>query len=523
MTHLRKLLFLRNLSSMPCLKYFTLPAGCSLRACSSRSQQCIPSLNRKTNDHSRQNALYGQPVALTHPHIIKAGEVLPGIQLEEVKLRRHALIQAIRAYCAVNIDKNIKNHIIIIPAANKKYMSDKIPYVFRQNSDFLYLSGCQEPESVLVMEIDSSTKHKTTIFLRPKDKHAEMWDGSRTGVELAPDVFGVEQAMDIGELMDYLCRYSFAYPNALVWYGKNCSNLSNVSHVIKDMFNCEPRSPTELIHQLRVIKSASEINLMRKSCEIASQAINRTMKQSFPGINEHHIFASVDYYARLGGANFLAYPPVVAGGTNATTIHYINNNQIIENGELVLLDAGCEYHGYTSDITRTWPVNGTFSEPQRVLYEVLQLVQSELLSCLLSTEGETLDRLFDTMCTKIGKYLQEIKLIPGSLSGVELSRAAYKFCPHHASHYLGMDVHDTPLISRNIQLKPGMVCTVEPGIYIAKDRTDVPAEFKGLGLRIEDDVLIKSCNEIEVLTAQCVKDRILLENILSNTDTQEKV
>lgn len=211
----------------------------------------------------------------------------------------------------------------------------------------------------------------------------------------------------------------------------------------------------------------------------------------------------------------MAYPPVVAGGANATVIHYVNNNQIVRDGEMVLMDAGCEFGGYTSDITRTWPINGEFSEPQRILYEVLAQVQKELLGCLQHAGGETLDQLFDTMCLKLGKYLQEVGLIPKSAQGVELGRAAYKFCPHHVSHYLGMDVHDTPLISRSIGLTPGMVCTVEPGIYIGKDRRDVPEEFRGLGLRIEDDVLILPDKQIEVLTESCVKDLRQLEALVS--------
>uniref|UniRef100_A0A2M4CVW1 Putative xaa-pro aminopeptidase n=1 Tax=Anopheles darlingi TaxID=43151 RepID=A0A2M4CVW1_ANODA len=482
---------------------------------------CSPRLKVKSKLHCCQIATYGQPVVETHPHLMKAGEVMPGIQLEEVQNRRSALFEMMKAFCTVNIDKQINHQIAIIPAATKKYMSDKIPYVFRQNTDFLYLSGCQEPDSLLLLEIDASDKRKVTLFLRPKDKHAEMWDGPRTGVQLAPQVFGLDEAVDIKELKNYLVKYSEIHRNPVLWY--DSINLDSISHIVKEVFNTERLSLAPLIQQLRVCKSPSECELMRKSCEIASAAINRTMAESFPGISEHHVFASVDYYSRLNGANFLAYPPVVAGGSNATTIHYINNNQIVKAGDLILLDAGCEYHGYTSDITRTWPVNGSFTEPQLVLYEVLQQVQAELLDCLLHVGGDTLDRLFETMCTKIGKYLQEIKLIPASVSGVELSRAGYRFCPHHVSHYLGMDVHDTPLVSRSTRLLPGMVCTVEPGIYIANERRDVPIEFRGIGMRIEDDVLIKSETEIEILSHQCVKDRNQLEHMFVRRDGQSKI
>lgn len=186
----------------------------------------------------------------------------------------------------------------------------------------------------------------------------------------------------------------------------------------------------------------------------------------------------------MNGASYLAYPPVVATGPNATTIHYINNTQTTGPTDLVLMDAGkshrllsaqnfffaiskyppgCEYGGYTSDITRTWPISGSFTQSQLVLYEIVHTVQKELIDVLLKDGGLTLDSLFDTMCLRLGIYLQEIGLVQKGLVGMELARAAYAYCPHHVSHYLGMDVHDTPTISRSVHLQPGMVCTVEPG------------------------------------------------------------
>lgn len=216
----------------------------------------------------------------------------------------------------------------------------------------------------------------------------------------------------------------------------------------------------------------------------------------------------------MAGASFLAYPPVVAAGRNATIIHYVQNTQLAKSGEMILMDAGCEYGGYSSDITRTWPVNGRFTDTQRVLYEVVWTLQKDLLNAMLKDGGRTLDDLFDTMCLRLGQLLQEAGLLKRTLAGIELSRAAFKLCPHHVSHYLGMDVHDTPLMPRTLPLVPGMVCTVEPGIYIPADSTDVPAEFRGLGIRIEDDVLIAGDQTIEVLTEECIKEPDALEALL---------
>ncbi|KAL1392899.1 hypothetical protein pipiens_012133 [Culex pipiens pipiens] len=480
------------------------------RPCSSNAPSTATQNQAKKKCSPRPPISFGQPMPVTHPHLLGEFELLPGFRLPEFQARRKALLALVRSHTGA------KEHLIVVPSANKKYMSDKIPYVFRQNTDFLYLSGCLEPDSVLTLEVDGEGNEKCTMFVRPKDRHAELWDGPRTGVELAPVVFGVDEAVNVGELKGYLTKYSFGHPSGMVWFDEKCCDLGDVRKIVGDVGKLEGvRSPAGLIHKLRLIKSEVEMELMRITCKVASKAINRTMQESRPQQSEHQLFAKVDYFCRMGGASYLAYPPVVAGGANATVIHYVNNNQIVRDGEMVLMDAGCEFGGYTSDITRTWPINGEFSEPQRILYEVLAQVQKELLGCLQHAGGETLDQLFDTMCLKLGKYLQEVGLIPKSAQGVELGRAAYKFCPHHVSHYLGMDVHDTPSISRSIGLTPGMVCTVEPGIYIGKDRRDVPEEFRGLGLRIEDDVLILPDKQIEVLTESCVKDLRQLEALVS--------
>jgi Xaa-Pro aminopeptidase len=456
--------------------------------------------------------IYGQPTFKTHPHLLKENELVQGVKLDEVVNRRLRLMETIKAYSATN-HSDAKNHLVVIPSATKKYISASIPYVFRQNSDFLYLSGCLEQDSVLVLDISESSS-KSVMFMRPKDKNAELWDGVRTGPDNAIELFGLDQAFPVNNFQSYVERFK-NHPGSIVWYDEKSSDQKSLLQFLGSS-NSRFESPTKFIHTLRWLKSEAEIELMRKTCDIASNAINLTMKKSKPGIGEHQIFAEVDYQCRMNGATMLAYPPVVASGKNSTTIHYINNTQIVNDNDMVLLDAGCEYGGYSSDITRTWPVNGQFTEPQRVLYEIVLHLQQDLMKTLLNVGGSTLDELFDTMCLRLGKYLQEIHLIPRDKSGYELARAAYKFCPHHVSHYLGMDVHDTALVSRSNKLIPGNVFTVEPGIYIANERTDVPEEFRGLGLRIEDDVMVTPDMKIEVLTSGCVKETNDLLNLLKN-------
>lgn len=370
-------------------------------------------------------------------------------------------METIKAYSFSNFP-TVKSHLIVIPSATKKYISASIPYVFRQNSDFVYFSGCLEQDSLLVMEITAKSM-KSVLFLRPKDKNQELWDGVRTGQENGVELFGVDEAYSIHNINPYLEKLRNRN-DVLIWYDEKNSDQSSLTPLLKTTGSSSQfENPTKFIHTLRWIKSDAEIELIKRACDIGSNAVNETIRKSYPGIGEHQIFAEVDYQCRMNGAYMLSYPPVVASGKNATTIHYINNSQITQNGDMVLLDAGCDYGGYTSDITRTWPLNGEFTDPQRILYEVVLNVQKDLMRTILNTGGYTLDELFDTMCMRLGKYLQEAGLIPAEKSGLELARAAYKFCPHHVSHYLGMDVHDTPLVSRSNKLVPGNVFTVEPG------------------------------------------------------------
>lgn len=482
-----------------------------------------------------QGKIYGQPTHTTHPHLLKPGELVQGITSEEISYRRLQLMETIKAYSLANFP-SVQNHLIVIPSASKKYISASIPYVFRQNSDFIYLSGCLEQDSILMMEVGEK-KMNSILFLRPKDKQQELWDGIRTGSENGVELFGVDQSYSIFNLNPFLEKFK-NQKNTLIWYDEKNSDQSNLTPILKAGTSTNFESPTKFIHTLRWIKSDAEIELMRKTCEIGSNAVNKTIQMSYPGICEHQIFAEVDYQSRMNGAYMLAYPPVVASGRNATTIHYINNSQITQDGEMVLLDAGCEYGGYSSDITRTWPINGQFTDPQRVLYEIVLNVQKDLLKTILNVGGYTLDELFDTMCVRLGKYLQEASLIPSDKEGHELARAAYKFCPHHVSHYLGMDVHDTPLVSRSNKLVAGNVFTVEPGIifqpillkitflqhlfffsgiYIPFDRQDVPQEFRGMGLRIEDDVFINNNMKLEILTSSPKEPEDLIELINSES------
>lgn len=472
-----------------------------------------------------QRAL-GQPTSITHPHLIRPHELVPGVELTEFQTRRTCLMQGLKAYAESFGDefngRAAKSHMLVIGAAAKKYMSGKIPYVFRQSSDFYYLTGCLEPDSVLVLTIDEAGAVQSTLFMRPKDPHAELWDGPRTGPEYAVHLFGVNEAYAI-DSFNQTVEKRVAQLKPHLWFDLKDSELPNVTETMLKLCQSE-RSRLlpvySFVENMRLIKSSAEMQLMRRTCEIASLAFNEVIGETRPGQSEHQLYASIDYKCRMRNASYLAYPPVVAAGKNATVIHYVNNTQILQPKDLLLMDAGCEYGGYTSDITRTWPVSGLFTDAQRTLYDMMEQLQKETIELIMQTGGETLDQMFETTCFKLGKYLQEIGLVSKHLSDYkDLASQGYKFCPHHVSHYLGMDVHDTPHVSRNTRLQPGMVFTVEPGIYIDEKRTNVPPEFRGIGIRIEDDILINEQGKVEVLTASCVKERRALENLFKVKQT----
>lgn len=253
---------------------------------------------------------------------------------------------------------------------------------------------------------------------------------------------------------------------------------------------------------------------MRRTCDISAKAIAHTMAQSGKLNHEAEFFATVDYKCRMGGAQYLAYPPVVAAGDNANTIHYIASTGMVGKNDLVLMDAGCEFHGYSGDITRTWPVSGTFSDPQKCVYEAVLDTQNHIISNICSG-SVSINGLYNLMQDILGKNLKEAGLISGKVDELNAKRLTREFCPHHVSHHLGMDVHDTPTVSKSNLLEAGMIITVEPGIYIKRNNTDVEKCFRGIGVRIEDDILVTK-EGCEVLSQNCPKSVSDVEDCVKN-------
>ncbi|XP_030649383.1 xaa-Pro aminopeptidase 3 [Chanos chanos] len=437
----------------------------------------------------------GQPSPYTHPHLIKEGEVTPGLTRAEFEMRRQRLASLVEA--EADRLSSPSPLLVIVLSHPVRYMSNDIPYPFHQNQDFLYLTGVLEPDSALVL-YGEGRPDQAVLFVPRRDPARELWDGPRSGRDGAAALTGLDRVHSTEELGLILKSLK----GGTVWYDSThpCHPRLHQTHVhpLLDGSVCV-RALRPLTHSLRALKSPAEIALMTQAGCITAQAFKKTMAMSRADIDEAVLYAKFDYECRAHGANFLAYPPVVAGGNRANTLHYINNNQIIRDGEMVLLDGGCEYFGYVSDVTRTWPVNGKFSMAQVELYEAVLEVQ---LACLsLCSPGISLDHIYSTMLALLARQLKRLGILEPGTSEADALKAARRFCPHHVGHYLGMDVHDTPELSRSQPLQPGMVITIEPGLYMSEVDDSCPDRFRGLGVRIEDDVVIQERGGPLVLSA----------------------
>ncbi|XP_072127831.1 xaa-Pro aminopeptidase 3 [Mobula birostris] len=458
----------------------------------------------------------GQPSPFTHPHLLRTGEVTPRLTQIEYALRRHKLLSLIQKEAKT---LGASDHAIILLSHPTYYMTNDIPFPFHQNTNFLYLCGFQEPDSVLVLHSVpgmSLPSHKAVLFVPRRDQNRELWDGPRSGVDGAVALTGVDEAYNTEDFRQYMQK--FKDEGWMLWYD-NEPSIHSVLHTdyLQPLVDTKSKSknaikPVQtLVQYLRLIKSDTEIELMKMAAKITSEAFCSTMISTKAPVNESYLYAKFDFECRAQGADLLAYPPVVAGGNRCNTLHYVKNNQLIKEGELVLLDGGCEYSGYVSDVTRVWPVSGRFTKPQSELYQAIHDIQKSCVS--LCTPGISLDNIYAFMLNLLGQKLKDLGFLQEKCQN-DVFRAVRKYCPHHVGHYLGMDVHDTPDITRSIALQPGMVVTIEPGIYIPEHDTSAPPRFRGIGIRIEDDVLITDEAPV-ILSVDCPKELSEVEKIMN--------
>ncbi|MGH9931511.1 MAG: Xaa-Pro aminopeptidase [Pyrinomonadaceae bacterium] len=402
--------------------------------------------------------------------------------------------------------------VAIIPSAREATRSNDTQYRFRQDSDFYYLTGFEEPDSIAV--VAPGREQKYTLFVRPRDPEQEIWVGRRAGVEGAKSEFGASEAFPVAEfdekLQDILdgaekLYYRLgAYPDL---DNKIIRRIAEMRALNRKPIH-PPRTivdPATIVHEMRVLKSPEEIELMQKAADIAAEAHVEAMKAVRAGMMEYEVEALIEQRFRRAGA-CASYTSIVGAGANATVLHYINNDGELRDGELLLVDAGAEYKGYASDITRTFPINGRFSKAQREIYDLVLATQ---VSCVeMVRPGVTHDEIKAHSVEMLTEGMVKLGLLKGEPAELIKEEKYKQFYMHGLGHLLGIDVHDVGIYYYDKQsraLEPGVVMTVEPGIYIAPDTKDIPEQYLGIGVRIEDDVLC-TANGPRVLTTGVPKD-----------------
>ncbi len=396
-----------------------------------------------------------------------------------------------------------KGGVAILPAAPARIRNRDVEYPYRQDSDFYYLTGFAEPDAVLVL-VPGREQGECIVFCRDQDPAREAWDGKRATPAGLIENFGVDDAFPINDIDDILpgiveqCERVFytmgAHPDfdsKLIGWVTELRSRGGGTHAPDEFITLD-----HLLHDLRLFKSRSEVSAMRKSAKIAVAAHRRAMAHCKPGMNEYELEAEYIHEFRRSGVG-CSYQPIVGGGINSCTLHYVQNDQPLNDGDLVLADVGCEYDYYASDVTRTWPINGRFSAEQRLIYDIVLQAHSAAIEQV--APGKHWNEPHDAAVRVITKGLQRVGLLKGDLRLLISKQKYRKFFMHRTGHWLGMDVHDVGDYKVSDQwrlLEPGMVLTVEPGIYIP-DMRGIAKKWRGIGIRIEDDVVVtRSGNEV---------------------------
>jgi len=414
----------------------------------------------------------------------------------------------------------MQSGVAVVPTAPERVRNRDSHYPYRFDSHFYYLSGFAEPESVLV--IVAGDTPRSLLFCRNQDEEREVWDGFRYGPQAAKERFGFDEAHPIGKLDELLAgllenQPAFFYPVGAdpEWDARAMRCLNAVRARARAGVAAPERMQDvrALIDEMRLVKDAQELALMRRAARISAAAHRRAMQVARPGRNEYEVEAELLHEFRRNGAQFPAYSPIVAGGANTCVLHYIANDALLRDGDLLLIDAGCELDGYASDLTRTFPVSGRFSGAQREVYEIVQAAQAAAMDKV--RPGNAWNEPHDAAVRVLAQGMLDLGLLKGALPEI-LEKESYKrFYMHRTGHWLGLDVHDSGDYKRQgawRALAPGMTLTVEPGLYI-RAASDVPQRLHGIGVRIEDDVLVtdKGC---EVLTAEAPKSVEAIEALM---------
>lgn len=416
--------------------------------------------------------------------------------------------------------------IAILPTASVKIRNNDVEFPFRPDSDFYYLTGYPEPAAVAVLIPDNPQK-EFILFCRKRDAKLEQWHGSRAGLEGACDIYGADIAFPIEDMDDIL-------PNLLenrerIFY--TMGNNTTLDHQILDWVNkirnkgrnginapCEFISLAHILHDMRLYKSRHEISLMRKAAKISAAAHKQMMKVCAPGMMEYQIEATFIHQCMQQGTRNLAYPSIVGGGANSCILHYTDNNCLLQDGDLLLIDAGAEYQYYASDITRTFPVNGQFTNEQRIIYELVLRAQSVAIEKVM--HGNHWDEPHQVAVAELTQGLLELGILKGDIDSLIKQQAYSKYYLHRTGHWLGMDVHDVgdyKVSGHWRMLEPGMVLTIEPGLYLPPNTRGLAKKWWGIGIRIEDSVLVTK-GKPDILSKNAPKQINEIESLMASTN-----
>ncbi|MCB1818808.1 MAG: aminopeptidase P N-terminal domain-containing protein [Gammaproteobacteria bacterium] len=434
------------------------------------------------------------------------------MQLSEFKRRRRQLMTMMGA-----------GSVAILPTSVEAVRNRDVHHPYRPDSDFYYLTGFAEPEAVMVL-VPGRTNGYYILFCREKDPAKELWDGSRVGLDGAVAQYGADDAFPISDLDDILPGLLEERERVFFAMGSDPALDKRVSDwvsQVRSRARAGVHGPIEFLaldhylHDMRLYKSRAEVTVMRRAARLAAQAHTELMRRVEPGMYEYQLGAIFSHHCQMAGASQLAYPSIVGGGNNACVLHYIENSQPLNDGDLVLVDAGCELECYASDITRTYPVNGRFSEPQRILYELVLEAQAAAID--KARVGNHWNDPHEAAVRVLTKGLLKLGLLRGTLAKALKAKSYSRFYMHRTGHWLGMDVHDVgdyKVDGHWRLLEKGMVLTVEPGLYIPQGTKGIAKKWQGIGIRIEDDVLVTD-GEPDVLSRDVPKSVELIESVMA--------
>jgi Xaa-Pro aminopeptidase len=418
--------------------------------------------------------------------------------------------------------KRIKGGVAIFPSAPTAIRNNDVEHEYRQDTDFYYLTGFEEPNAVAIFAPDNP-EHRFVLFVQPKDREREVWTGWRAGEEGAKRDYGADAAFTIDKLNEELPKlvgkaeklyYRFGDPR----FDERVVAFMRQSQRERQRSGVGPKAvidPSEMLHEMRLVKTDDDIELLRRAVDISCEGHMAAIRALRPAAYEYEIEAVLRYVFRKNGSPRPGYPPIVASGANATVLHYTTNNRRIEDGELLLIDAGTEFGYYTGDITRTYPAGGIFTEAQAAVYQVA--LDAQIAAIEAVRPGATFIESHERAVRVLTQGMVRLGLLEGEVEKLIEDEQYKKFYMHRTSHWLGMDVHDAgpyKVADEWRKLEPGMVLTIEPGLYIAEDVTDVAPCYRGIGVRIEDDVLVTQDGN-EVLSARVPKTIEEIESVMA--------